>query len=233
MSKQNSSELNSRIRILLLEDDSSISDIISEFLEECGYDVSLAYDGEEAIDKTYEEHFDALVLDVKVPLKNGFDVLRELRDTQKSMPAIFITSLASIDDLAMGYDAGCDDYIKKPFELKELQLRLDRLIKKSFSLDNENKIILNDVWSFLLNNSKLISKNRELFLTKKEAKILKTLLLNKNKVVSNNHIIDEAWGYNDDVTGENLRTHIKKLRKILGKEMIINIRQQGYMLALS
>jgi OmpR-family two-component system manganese-sensing response regulator len=233
VSKQNSSELNSRIRILLLEDDSSISDIISEFLEECGYDVSLAYDGEEAIDKTYEEHFDALVLDVKVPLKNGFDVLRELRDTQKSMPAIFITSLASIDDLAMGYDAGCDDYIKKPFELKELQLRLDRLIKKSFSLDNENKIILNDVWSFLLNNSKLISKNRELFLTKKEAKILKTLLLNKNKVVSNNHIIDEAWGYNDDVTGENLRTHIKKLRKILGKEMIINIRQQGYMLALS
>ena len=66
---------------------------------------------------------------MKVPLKNGFDVLRELRDTQKNMPAIFITSLASIDDLAMGYDAGCDDYIKKPFHLKELNLRINKILE--------------------------------------------------------------------------------------------------------
>jgi DNA-binding response OmpR family regulator len=218
--------------VLLLEDDAIISDIVCEFLNECGYDVVLAYDGEEALDKAYEEHFDAFVFDVKVPLKNGFDVLKELRASQKNMPAIFITSLASMDDLSSAYDAGCDDYLKKPFELKELELRLSKLIKKAFSLNDKNIIILNSLWSFMPNSSTLIGTNEKKILTKKEAKILKTLISNKDKVVSNEKIMNEAWGYDDEATEENLRTHIKKLRKILGKDMIVNVRQQGYMIVI-
>lgn len=222
----------SKLRVLLLEDDPSICEIVSEFLDECGYEVVPVYNGEEAADKAYEEHFDAFIFDVNVPLKNGFDVLRELRSADKNVPAIFITSLNSMGDLSRGYDAGCDDYLKKPFELKELQLRLSKLIKKSFSLNSDDTIVLNGSWSFAPNSAKLIGVDGELFLTKKEAKILKTLISNKGRVVPQEKIMNEAWGYDDEATEENLRTHIKKLRKILGKEMIQNIRQQGYMIVI-
>ena len=223
----------SQLRILLLEDDPTISEIVTEFLEELDYEVVCAYDGEDALDKAYEDHFDAFIFDVKVPLKNGFDVLKTLRDEQQDAPAIFITSLASMDDLSLGYDAGCDDYIKKPFELKELGLRLKKLLKKSFSLDKNDTVKINTQWSFIPNSAKLISLTEELFLTKKEAKILKILITNKGAVVANEKIINEAWGYDEEASEENLRTHIKKLRKILGKETIENIRQQGYRIALS
>ncbi|WP_345993926.1 response regulator transcription factor [Sulfurimonas sp. HSL-1716] len=222
-----------RLRILLLEDDPLIGDIVSEFLEECGYEVVNVFDGEEAVDKAYEERFDAFIFDVKVPLKNGFDVLKSLRAAKQDVPTIFITSLSSVEDMSNGYDAGCDDYIKKPFELKELQLRLSKLLKRSFSLNNEDKIVLNDLWSFEPNTGKLSGKEGDLFLTKKETKILKTLISHKGKMVSHEQIINAAWDYDDEGTEENLRTYIKKLRKILGKEMIQNIRKQGYLLAVS
>lgn len=222
-----------KLRILLLEDDMLICDIVSEFLDECGYEVVQVHDGEHAVDKAYEEHFDAFIFDVKVPSKNGFDVLKTLRDAKQDAPAIFMTSLAGMHDLSRGYDSGCDDYIKKPFELKELQLRLQKLIQKSFSLNNSDKMVLNDVWSFEPNNGKLLGNDCELFLTKKETKILNILISHRGNMVSNEQIIMHAWNYNDEATEENLRTHIKKLRKILGKETIQNIRKQGYLIVIS
>lgn len=222
-----------KLRILLLEDDLLICDILSEFLQECDYEVVSVHDGEEAIDKAYEMHFDAFIFDVKVPSKNGFDVLKTLRESKQEAPAIFVTSLASINDLSKGYDAGCDDYIKKPFELKELQLRLQKIIRKSFSLNNYDKIFLNDLWSFEPNSGKLFGANGELFLTKKETKILNILISHKGHMVTNEQIIAHAWNYDDEATEENLRTHIKKLRKILGKDTIQNIRKQGYLIVIS
>jgi len=221
-----------KLRILLLEDDPTISEIVCEFLQESDYKVIAVLDGNDAVDKAYEEHFDAFIFDVKVPSKNGFDVLKELRDAKKSAPAIFITSLSSVDDLSQGYDAGCDDYIKKPFELKELQIRLKKLIKNSFALGGDDKIILNALWSFEPTSGKLISLDESFFLTKKETKILNTLLAHRGKMVTHEQIMSSAWDYDDEATEENLRTHIKKLRKILGKDMIENIRKQGYLLAL-
>ncbi|MEK6659495.1 MAG: response regulator transcription factor, partial [Campylobacterota bacterium] len=173
------------------------------------------------------------IFDVKVPLVNGFDVLKTLREAKKTTPAIFVTSLASIADLSKGYDVGCDDYIKKPFELKELQLRLEKLIQKSFSTNNSNKITLTQIWSFEPNNGKLFSNDKELFLTKKETKLLNILISYKGKMVPNEQIIANVWNYNDEATEENLRTHIKKLRKVLGKEVIQNIRKQGYLIVTS
>ncbi|OHE08652.1 MAG: hypothetical protein A3J96_03490, partial [Sulfurimonas sp. RIFOXYC2_FULL_36_7] len=220
----------SKLRLLIMEDDLLICDIMSEFLSGCGYEVVCVNDGSEAIDKAYEENFDAFIFDVKVPMINGFDVLKTLRSTNKKTPAIFVTSLAGINDLSKGYDAGCDDYIKKPFELKELQLRLQKLIQKSFSLNNSDIIMLNDEWSFEPNNGKLFSNERELFLTKKETKLLNMLISHKGKMISNEQIIANVWNYDDEATEENLRTHIKKLRKILGKDFIQNVRKQGYLI---
>jgi DNA-binding response OmpR family regulator len=223
----------SKLRLLIMEDDLLICDIMSEFLSGCGYEVVCVNDGSQAIDKAYEENFDAFIFDVKVPLISGFDVLKTLRSTNKKTPAIFVTSLAGIADLSKGYDAGCDDYIKKPFELKELQLRLQKLIQKSFSLNNSDIIMLNDEWSFEPNNGKLFSGERELFLTKKETKLLNMLISHKGKMVSNEQIIANVWNYDDEATEENLRTHIKKLRKILGKDFIQNVRKQGYLIVTS
>lgn len=221
------------IRILLLEDDPLISDIVCEFLEERLYNVTCVCDGHEALDKAYENLFDLFIFDVKVPHLNGFDLLKKLREFNQETPAIFITSLASIDDMTAGYNCGCDDYIRKPFELKELELRVKHLLKTSLHFSEGDRIILNQEWSYEPGNAKLIGKHQELFLTKKEAGILKVLLAHKGKMIASERIIASVWGYEEDATDENLRTHIKKLRKVLGKDMIQNIRKQGYMLAVS
>ncbi|EOI5010721.1 two-component system response regulator DccR, partial [Campylobacter jejuni] len=109
-------------KILLLEDDLSLSEIIEEFLNDEGYEVFLCDNAQEALDMAYERYFDLWILDVKVPLGDGFSLLKELRKSGKQTPAIFMTSLNTTNDLKQGFDAGCDDYIKKPFELAELSI---------------------------------------------------------------------------------------------------------------
>lgn len=224
------SKRETKARVLLLEDDPTLSDIMVEFLEECGYEVVSTFNGDDAVDRGYEEPFDLFIFDVKVPAQSGHDVLRQLRESGRDTPTIFVTSLASVDDLSRGYDAGCDDYIKKPFELKELQLRIQTLLKRSYSNPLDEKIAINHEWSFELDKGKLYSQNDELILAKKEVKILKLLLSHRGQVVTHEQITKVAWGYDEEVSEESVRTHIKKLRKILGKEMIENIRGQGYIL---
>ena len=106
-------------KILLLEDDLNLNETVSDYFDENGFEVISAYDGDEALSLIYENNFDLLLLDVNVPNKNGFEVLKEVRNQKKTVPAIFITSLNSMDSLEEGFESGCDDYIRKPFELKE------------------------------------------------------------------------------------------------------------------
>lgn len=125
-------------KILLLEDDLSLSEIIEEFLNDEGYEVFLCDNAQEALDMAYERHFDLWILDVKIPLGDGFSSLKELRKSGKQTPAIFMTSLNTTNDLKQGFNAGCDDYIKKPFELAELSIRVKALLKRAFSHKNED-----------------------------------------------------------------------------------------------
>ena len=119
-------------RILLLEDDANLNETVTEFLEEKGYEVVSVFDGYEAQERLYESKFDLLLLDVNTPGMNGFELLKEARENDVVAPAIFITSLDSVDDLEKGFESGCDDYIRKPFELKELYIRVDTLLKRAF-----------------------------------------------------------------------------------------------------
>lgn len=221
------------IQILLLEDDFTLSSIIEEYLSDRGYTITCVYNGESALDKGYEIAFDLFLFDVKVPLVNGFDVLRELRRNNKNAPAIFITSLSSIDDLSSAYDAGCDDYLKKPFELKELELRIRALIKRSSPLCEETPIAITDTIIFDPKQGRLSNGEEEIILPRKEAKILKILLSYPDSIVSSQTLIESAWDYDEEASEESLRTHIKNLRKHLGKEVIVNIRGQGYQIALT
>ncbi|MCI4400449.1 MAG: response regulator transcription factor [Campylobacteraceae bacterium] len=221
------------IKLLLLEDDIQLSEIIAEYLEENGCDVTLASDGQEAMDKIYEERFDLLLLDVKVPFMNGFDLLSKIRKDGNETPAIFLTSLNSIDDLSRAFEAGCDDYLKKPFELKELLLRIKTISKRAFFHKADEKIDIGGGVLFDINSSKIIKDGETVTLSKKESLILKLLVKNRGKIVTPQMIFENAWDYEDEPSEMSLRTYIKNIRKIIGKELIQNARGQGYMIAAS
>ena len=131
-------------QILLVEDDEILADLISEYLNENGFKVTHCTDALNASNLIYEQKFDVLILDVKIPKGDGFSLLAQIRKNGNETPAIFTTSLNTLDDLEVGYKSGCDDYLKKPFELKELLIRIQTLLKRKFSHKNDNFINLNN-----------------------------------------------------------------------------------------
>ncbi|HHD72966.1 MAG TPA: response regulator transcription factor, partial [Epsilonproteobacteria bacterium] len=124
-------------KILLLEDDVQLSDTVKQYLEYQEYGVVTVYDAHEARDLLYETHVDLMLLDIKVPYQNGFDLLSELREEGNTTPAIFITSLHSVEDVTRGFDVGGDDYIRKPFALKELLVRIESQLKRRYGTREE------------------------------------------------------------------------------------------------
>ena len=215
-------------KILLLEDDISLSEIVDEFLSEEGYEVVVCEDALNALNLAYEKSFDLWILDVKVPMGDGFSLLKELRQSGKQTPAIFMTSLNTTDDLKLGFTAGCDDYIRKPFELAELLLRVKSLLKRAFFHKNEDFEDLGDGFKFNINSQILYQNNEVLNLPSKEIKLLALLLKNKKNFLSTERIFEELWEYDEEPSELSLRAYIKNLRKILGKEKIINQRGRGY-----
>lgn len=221
-----------KIKVLLMEDDAQLSEIIAEYLEENDCLVSAAFDAREAMDRIYEERFDILLLDVKVPFMNGFDLLKKARDDGNDTPAIFLTSLNSMDDLSKAFEAGCDDYLKKPFELRELLLRVKSIAKRAFFHKADPKIELAGGITFDVNSSKITKNGESVTLSKKESLILKLLIKHRGKLVTPQMIFENAWDYEDEPSEMSLRTYIKNIRKIVGKELIENVRGQGYMIPL-
>ena len=214
-------------KILLLEDDLNLSETVSEYLEDSGFEVSCVYDGDEAIELIYEHNFDLLLLDVNVPNKNGFEVLKEVRKNNKKTAAIFITSLNSMDSLEEGFNSGCDDYIRKPFELKELLIRVKTILKKEFSNKNELVQITPNI-TFNSISNELKDNGVEIKLNLKESKLLKFFLQHPNQLLSHEMIYDFVWEYDEEYSDNSLRTYIKNLRKILGKDTIVSLKKLGY-----
>ena len=214
-------------KILLLEDDLNLNETVSDYFDENGFDVVSAYDGDDALSLIYENNFDLLLLDVNVPNKNGFEVLKEVRNQKKTVPAIFITSLNSMDSLEEGFESGCDDYIRKPFELKELLIRVKTILKKEFSQKSELVQITPNV-TFNLISNELKEDGIEVKLNLKELKLLKFLLQHPNELLSHERIYDFVWDYDEEYSDNSLRTYIKNLRKILGKDRIVSLKKLGY-----
>lgn len=215
------------MKILLLEDDLILNEIITEHLIEKSYDVSSVYDGLEAETLLYSSRFDLLLLDVNVPNLIGFELLKELRSKDIMTPAIFLTSLSQVDDIEKGFKAGCDDYIKKPFELKELDLRIDN-IKRIYNIVNEDKIEISKDITLDTKNLILNLEDTDIHIAKKEVEVLLYLLKNKEKPVSIEELCSNIWSYEESPIASTIRTYIKNLRKILGDNSILNIRGVGY-----
>ncbi|MFC2427826.1 MAG: response regulator transcription factor [Campylobacter sp.] len=215
-------------QILLVEDDETLSELISEYLSEQGYDVTVRADAKAALDTAYERNFDILILDVKLPKGDGFSLLRELRRLGDDTPAIFTTSLNALQDLEIGYKSGCDDYLKKPYELKELLLRIQILIKRKFSHVNDEFIELNDGYKFYPSSKTLRQNGQIVNLSNKESELLALFLENKNALLSKETIFEKIWNYGEEPSELSLRVYVKNLRRILGKDAIINRRGDGY-----
>lgn len=215
------------MKILLLEDDLILSEIIEEHLISQNHEITTVFTGLDAQDLLYSKKFDLLLLDVNVPLLNGFELLKDLRLKEILTPAIFLTSLNRVDDIEKGFKSGCDDYIKKPFELKELDIRINN-IKRLFNIENEDLIqISKDI--YLDKKNLLINKEQnKIHLAKKECEVLEYLINNSTKTVSIEELSLNVWAYEDAPISSTIRTYIKNLRKILGDEYIINLRGVGY-----
>ncbi|WP_152020770.1 response regulator transcription factor [Aliarcobacter butzleri] len=214
------------MKILLLEDDLILNEIIEEYLISQEHEVITAFSGNEAQDYLYSQTFDLLILDVNVPFVSGFELLKELRTQNIKTPTIFITSLNMVEDIQKGFDSGCDDYLKKPFELKELDLRINN-IKRLFNITPKELTNISKDTFLDIQNLLIIKNNQKIHLAKKECEVLQ-YLINSSKTVSIEELSLNLWAYEDNPNDSTIRTYIKSLRKILGEEKIINIRGVGY-----
>lgn len=215
------------MKILLLEDEYSLRISIEEFLTDLGYEVDGFMDGMEAYDAIYEKAYDILLLEVNVPSLNGFELLKKLRLDDKKVPAIFLTSMTDMDDLKEGYKRGCCDYIRKPFDLEELELRIDQALA-SFFKDESSVVDIGYDIVYDMKKSKLTLKDDEIVLRKTEQDLLEVLIKNKNAVVSTQMFQDEVWG--EYVEPATIRVQLNNLRKKLPEGVIQNRRGLGYII---
>ena len=218
-------------KILLLEDDVNLNETIEEYLLEQGFEVTCAFDGRSAENLMYENSYDLFLLDVNVPSPNGFELLSSSRQSGNTTPAIYITSLNSTEDLSKGFDSGCDDYIRKPFALEELLLRINNILKRNF-YHNPNEVLeLDETLAYDVKADELLKEGMSIPLQNKEKLLLKLFLQHPNEQISHEVIYQNLWSYDEEPSDTALRTYIKNLRKIIGKDRIVSIKRYGYKFA--
>jgi len=215
------------MKILLLEDDPILSDIMKENLELSGFTVALVMDGEEAMQVISNDKFDLFLFDINVPLASGMDVLKFAREYHYETPTIMITAYQDITHLKESFSLGCDDYIKKPFEYEELEQRIVN-IKKRFNIENQKDVILGEGLFFNFTKQEVKTKDGYTHLSQKEAEILNYLFTNIDRVISSEELMQNIWIYDEMPSDATLRVYIKNIRNIVGKEHIKTIRGTGY-----
>lgn len=217
-----------KAHLLLLEDDINLSETVEEYLKEQGYAVTPVYDGESAEDVMYEKSFDLLLLDVNVPEPNGFTLLKEARRRGIQTPAIYVTSRNSMDDVEDGFDSGADDYIRKPYALKELLLRIQTILKRNFFHHAASRVPIDDQLSYDVENAQLYRDDMLVNLQDKEVRLLKLFMQHPKEVLSHEVITGHLWDFDETPSDAALRTYIKNLRKLLGKDRIVSHKRIGY-----
>ena len=219
-------------KILLAEDEPSLGKIIKESLETRNFKVTHCLDGEEALTKYQTEKPDLLVLDVMMPKKDGFTLAKEIRKINPTIPIIFLTAKSQTEDVIKGFKSGGNDYIRKPFSMEELIIRMLSLLKNHSSSNEENTI---SIGKYLFNTQKqILQLNGKITnLTARETALLHELILSKNENVDRNYLLNKLWGNDDFFSGRSLDVFITRLRKKLKDDSnvkIINIRGFGYRL---
>ena len=214
------------MKVMLLEDDRSLRELITEELERNGYHVNAFRDGDSAMDSLYNTLYDLMLLDINVPGIDGYEFLRMLRESGNNTPAMIISSYTDIDHLSKGYELGCNDYLRKPFSLKEMLLRIQALLKTHRFASQSDIITLSKGFSFHIASGELQGPMGAVNLTAKERRFIELLVQHRNRVVTIEEIMDYVW--DESVNLNNLRVLIYKLRQKLDEELIQNIKHMGY-----
>ena len=214
------------MKILLLEDDSMLNEMISEYLNSTGHVVKNATTGHECMELLEEEKFDLLILDINLPDINGFTILERLHEQKRMIPTIYISALIDIEDIQRAFDIGCHVYLKKPCHLKELTIIINKSLKTSIVPQKHKR--LSKHYSYDSETMTLLFDNEPHILPKRQIQIIELLAHNRSLVVQYDMFRDYVW--NDDyIDNATIRAEVNRVKKVLKEDFIKNIRGSGYM----
>tara|TARA_B100001741_G_scaffold91530_1_gene75045 strand:- start:6948 stop:7643 length:696 start_codon:yes stop_codon:yes gene_type:complete len=217
----------SKIKILIVEDDPNLGKILFEYLDAKNFDISLAIDGEEGLEKFLNNTWDLLLLDVMMPKKDGFSLAKDIRKVDQDIPIIFLTAKSQKDNIIKAFKLGADDYLTKPFSIEELLVRIEAILKRVPEKDIKE---LSDEfnlgsYTYIHNQNLLIDKDKKKFsLTTKENELLKLFCLNINNKVERNAALIKIWGDDSYYNARSMDVYIAKLRKYLKSDPNIEIK---------
>jgi two-component system OmpR family response regulator len=227
--------MKSNMKILVVEDDPNLGILLTEYLNAKGYNATLRTDGQQGHDAFKTGEFDFLILDVMMPIKDGFTLAREIRNEDKDIPILFLTAKSMKEDTLEGFNAGGDDYMTKPFSMEELLARINAILRRSASKSKDKDITAFVIggYQFDYMQQMLTIGDENQKLTTKENELLKLLCLNVNDVLERNDALNKVWGDDNYFNGRSMDVYIAKLRKYLKKDPsieIMNVHGKGFKL---
>lgn len=217
------------MRALLVEDDYAFNTLITEELKRFGFSVDSCFEGDCGMNTVYAKQHDLYLIDINVPSFNGFEILKYIRESYPNTPAIIITTHAEIEYLKQAFALGCYDYLKKPFDMEELIIRIHNALRLSNPQHKNDTIPLSQGYTYSLITSELYYHNTPIELTRIESLLLRILIQNIGNVVSSDTIQDYVWD-NEEIAPSTMRYWIHRLMKKLKSGMIVNVRGVGYRL---
>jgi DNA-binding response OmpR family regulator len=215
------------MKLLLLEDDSDYRETMQEYLQSLDYEVDSFDNGDAAMDAIYATPYQLLLLDIKVPGKSGYEIVKAIREDGNDTPAIFITSLTDVDNLSIGYELGCNDYIRKPFASRELRYRIEQVLKQFYFRSAQNQIELQEGFTYDIKNRRLLRDDDVVTFTPKEQRVWDYLITQTERFVTLQELWHEVWE-GKEVTEADIRMCIKSIRDKTSGSLIVNRRGQGY-----
>ncbi len=217
------------MRILVVEDEKKLSENICALLKNEHYECEACFDGEEALDRIYEQHFDLILLDIMMPKLDGIEVIEALRDASNTIPVLMLSARDRVEDRVDGLNAGADDYLPKPFSNIELLARVRSLLRRH--CETKSSILTCKELSMDSINNSVSKNNEEITLTAKQYKILELFMLNQNVTFTRLQLSEYIWGEeNSERSGNAIDAHLKNLRKKIGEGYIETIRSIGYIM---
>ncbi len=229
-----------KYKMLIVEDDPSLGLIVKDFFERRGYHVVYCQNAEDAYKAFSKDSFDIILLDVILPGKSGFDLASQIREINKEVPVIFLTAQTMKDDIVKGFTVGADDYIKKPFVMEELVLRVNAILRRSGVIPGqekgENKQFFIGEYEFLYDVQKLKYQDKTIELTHKESELLKMFCENLNNVIDRKYALNKIWEDDSFFNSRSMDVYVAKLRKYLAMDSrveIVNIRGKGFKLRIN
>ena len=221
------------MKILIIEDEYSLADAIVETLQKENYTTKIVTNGEDGEDEALTGIYDLILLDVMLPKKDGFEILKNLKAEKINTPIIMITAKSELVDKLKGLENGVDDYITKPFHMRELMARIKIVLRRNSNIEDDNILEYSDL-KLDLSTGEMSSNGSEISINGKELELLEILLLNKNQIISKEALINKIWGYDSNAEYNYVEVYAsflrKKLKLLKSKVKIKAVRGMGYKL---